>query len=72
MNTQPGMRSAFPFRSRLWAHVPEPPGHDPESPPETPPVDPAREVDLPPREIPDPIQDPDPQQPQARPTTWMP
>lgn len=40
-------------------HVPEPPGQDPNQPPEIPPPSPPDDdVDLPPREIPEPIQDP--------------
>src|SRR3546814_105801 len=45
--------------SRLRAHVPEPPAHDPSIPPDIPPPDePGKEVDLPPREEPDDIRDP--------------
>lgn len=45
--------------SGLWAHVPEPPEHDPSMPPDIPPPDePGKEVDLPPREDPDEIRDP--------------
>lgn len=59
MHVQPNIRKTFPFRSTLWAHVPEPPEHDPSVPPEAPPpLDPGREVDLPPREIPNPIHEP--------------
>lgn len=68
---------AFAAGGRLgqWAHVPEPPDppeHDPAIPPETPPGGPDetdREVDLPPREAPDEIREPNRppgQQPPAR------
>ncbi len=44
----------------LRAHVPEPPEHDPSVPPSPPPPgDPGKEVDLPPREEPDRIRDPE-------------
>lgn len=72
MNTLRGLRSSFPFHSQIRAHVPEPPGHDPDEPPESPPVEPDREVDLPPREIPDPIRDPLTPPPQSRPLRSMP
>lgn len=44
----------------MHAHVPEPPGHDPDIPPEVPPPDPPGEdIDLPPREDPPPVRDPE-------------
>lgn len=58
MTPQRHVRSVSPFISGMWAHVPEPPEHDPSIPPETPPQEPDREVDLPPREAPDEIRDP--------------
>lgn len=50
------MNLGTPF-SRL--HVPEPPGHDPNTPPTTPPgTEPGREIDLPPLGDPDEIREP--------------
>lgn len=45
---------------RYYAHIPEPPGHDPDQPPDIPP--PRRheeDIDLPPRETPPPVRDPE-------------
>lgn len=43
-----------------WAHVPEPPGSDPDQTPEIPPpLAPDEDIDLPPREDPAPIRDPE-------------
>lgn len=42
------------------AHVPEPPGRDPEETPEIPPpLPPDEDIDLPPREDPAPVRDPE-------------
>lgn len=42
------------------AHVPEPPGHDPDQPPDIPPPGrPEEDIDLPPRESPEPLRDPE-------------
>ncbi|TEA77110.1 hypothetical protein [Allopusillimonas ginsengisoli] len=71
--TQTAQPSAADIRGAaqgwMYAHVPEPPehdpnvppGHDPNTPPEQPPVeDPDRDIDLPPREAPEEIRDPMP------------
>ena len=56
--------NAYGGRHGQWAHVPEPPDppeQDPSHPPEVPPDGPDetdREVDLPPREAPDEIREP--------------
>lgn len=43
------------------AHVPEPPGHDPDQTPDIPPPRrPDEDIDLPPREDPAPVRDPEP------------
>src|SRR5690606_41989068 len=61
----PQQETIMDVQHPLYAHVPEPPDppeHDPSKPPEIPPEGPGeteREVDLPPREAPDEIQDPD-------------
>lgn len=48
---------AHPARS---AHVPEPPGQDPDNLPEIPPPQqPEEDIDLPPREDPPPVREPD-------------
>lgn len=48
------------LRPDIRAHVPEPPGRDPEMPPEIPPPEPPDEdVDLPPREPPAPVREPE-------------
>jgi len=47
------------------AHIPEPPGRDPNQPDEIPPPRPPEEdIDLPPREEPPPVREPDPSRPQ--------
>lgn len=52
----------------LKAHVPEPPEHDPSVPPSSPPPgEPDKEIDLPPREEPDRIDDPEPPPPENPP-----
>lgn len=43
-----------------YAHVPEPPGSDPDQTPEIPPqLPPDEDIDLPPREDPAPVRDPE-------------
>lgn len=59
MIPQRQVRPVSPFIPGMWAHVPEPPEHDPSVPDETPPQEPDREVDLPPREAPDEIREPE-------------
>ena len=48
------------YLKALHAHVPEPPGRDPDQTPEIPPpMPPDEDIDLPPREDPAPIRDPE-------------
>lgn len=45
---------------RRYAHIPEPPGRDPDQPPDIPPPRrPEEDIDLPPRETPPPVRDPE-------------
>jgi hypothetical protein len=45
--------------TKIWAHVPEPPEKGPDAPPGVPPPDRPDEVDLPPREDPNKIDEPE-------------
>lgn len=58
-----GNHKDWPRTGLLRAHVPEPPDTNPEIPPEQPPSEPDREVDLPPREDPERVRDPQPGKP---------
>lgn len=50
----------YGLQAAVYAHVPEPPGRDPEQPPDIPPPRPPDEdIDLPPREDPSPVRDPE-------------